>query len=104
MDEKSRLMTWVSVRAGVWVLSSCEMYIVYDGVGVSTLATDRMVIVSPLSAGMGCWRRMMGLGQVVVAMVSSLWEEKDGPFGFPKREDRCPRRAGRQSSPKSAVM
>jgi len=80
------------------------MEIVYEGVGVSTLATDRMVIESPLSAGMGCWRIMIGLGQFVVAMVSSPWEEKDGPFGLPKREDRCPRRAGQQSSPKSAVM
>ena len=70
---------------------------------MSTLATDRMVIASPLSAGMGCWRMMIGLGQFVVAMVSSPWEENDGPFGFPKRDDRCPRRAGQQSSPKSAV-
>ena len=104
MAEKSRLMVWVNVRAGFWVLSSCEMEIVYDGVGVSTLATDWMVIESPLRAGIGCWRRIIGLGHVVLAMVSSPWEEKDGPFGFPKREERCPRRAGRQSSPKSAVM
>ena len=44
------------------------MEIVYEGVGVSTLATDRMVIESPLSAGMGCWRMIIGLGQFVVAI------------------------------------
>ena len=81
MAEKSRCMVWVDMRAGVQVLSWCDMEIVYDGVSVSTLAMEWMVIVSPLCAGMGFWRMSMGFGQFVAAIMSSLCDENDGPFG-----------------------